>query len=98
MPSRLDQVSRALFARLSEREDSEIEGLNDAYRGALEQTIERVVGDLPRDADGRLEPDPAALARLRREFDRFGDAQGASLLLEQHVERVSMALTSGPMT
>lgn len=93
MPSRLDQVSRALFARLSEREDSEIEGLNDAYRGALEQTIERVVGDLPRDADGRLEPDPVALARLRREFDRFGDAQGASLLLEQHVERVSAALT-----
>ena len=93
MPSRLDQVSRALFARLSEREDSEIEGLNDAYRSALEQTIERVVGDLPRDADGRLEPDPVALARARREFDRFGDAKGASLLLEQHVERVSAALT-----
>jgi hypothetical protein len=78
---------------LSEREDSELEGLNDAYRSALEQTIERVVGELPRDADGRLEPDPAALARLRREFGRFGDAQGASLLLEQHVERVSAALT-----
>jgi hypothetical protein len=93
LPSRLDQVSLALFKRLSEREDSEIEGLNDAYRSALEQTIERVVGQLPRDAGGRLEPDPAALARLRREFGRFGDAQGASLLLEQHVERVSAALT-----
>lgn len=88
----LDDVSRALFARLSEREDDEIGALNEAYRAALEQTITRATGELPRDADGRLVPDAGALARLRRTFERFGDAEGASLLLEQHVERVALAL------
>lgn len=93
MSGELDSVSRELFDRLSEREDAEIGALNDLYRAALEQTIERVTGDLPRDEEGRLVPDPGALARLRRSFERFGDSEGASLLLEQHVERVSSALS-----
>lgn len=93
MSGELDSVSRELFDRLSEREDAEIGALNDLYRAALEQTIERVTGDLPRDEEGRLVPDPGALARLRRSFERFGDSEGASLLLEQHVERVASALS-----
>ena len=93
MGTDLDSVSRELFDRLSEREDAEIGALNDLYRAALEQTIERVTGDLPRDEEGRLVPDPGALARLRRSFERFGDSEGASLLLEQHVERVASALS-----
>lgn len=92
MASKLNQVSRALFRRLQEREDDEIAALNDAYSAALDHTITRVIGDLPRDDAGRLVPEADAIARLRRSFERFGDEQGASILLEQHVERVRIAL------
>jgi hypothetical protein len=90
--SLLDDISRALFERLDERQDAEVASLNDAYLAALERTIDRARQGIPRDADGRLVPDPLALAQLRTSFQRFGDGAGASLLLEEHAGRVALSL------
>ena len=92
MASRLDTVSRELFRRLSEREGTAIDALSASYEGALERTILDAVSGLPRDEAGRLIPDSAALLRLRNQFGRFGDGEGASTLLELHVEQVRFAL------
>ena len=89
--SRLDDISRALIARLDERQDAEVSSLNGAYDAALNHTITRAGELMPRGPDGRLVPDPGALARLRGAFERFGD-DAPGYLLEEHVERVALSL------
>lgn len=92
MPDRLDAVSRELVSRLDERQDEEVVRLTQAYRGALEQMFERAAADLPRDDSGRFVDDSRAVARLNGLFRRFGDGEGASLLIEQHVDAVQRSL------